>query len=115
MNGPGQVVLSGSRQALEPVAAAAEAEGTRVRWLPVDYASHSPQVDQVEAELGEALAGIAPAAGAGAVLLGGDRRAWRTRRGWMAGTGIANVRRAGAVRRGDRGRWPTAGTRCSSR
>ena len=63
MNGPGQVVLSGSRAALEPLAAAAEAEGTRVRWLPVDYASHSPQIDQVQAELEEALAGVAPAAG----------------------------------------------------
>ena len=63
VNGPGQVVLSGTRAALEPLAAAAEAEGTRVRWLPVDYASHSPQIDQVQAELAEALAGISPAAG----------------------------------------------------
>jgi acyl transferase domain-containing protein len=63
VNGPGQVVLSGSRRALEPLAAAAEAEGTRVRWLPVDYASHSAQIDQVEAELAQALAGIAPQPG----------------------------------------------------
>jgi acyl transferase domain-containing protein/D-arabinose 1-dehydrogenase-like Zn-dependent alcohol dehydrogenase/acyl carrier protein len=63
VNGPGQVVLSGARQALEPLAAAAEAEGTRVRWLPVDYASHCPQVERVEAELVEALAGISPQAG----------------------------------------------------
>jgi acyl transferase domain-containing protein len=63
VNGPGQVVLSGTRQALEPAAAAAEAEGTRVRWLPVDYASHCAQIDQVEAELGEVLAGITPQPG----------------------------------------------------
>ena len=60
VNGPSQVVLSGSRAALEPLAALAEAEGTRVRWLPVDYASHSPQIDQVRAELAEALAGVSP-------------------------------------------------------
>src|SRR5262249_50122645 len=36
---------------------------TRVRWLPVEYASHSPQVDQVQADLAGALAGISPRAG----------------------------------------------------
>src|SRR5262249_26902980 len=54
VNGPGQVVLSGAREVLEPLTAAAQAEGTRVRWLPVDYASHSAHVDQVRDELAEA-------------------------------------------------------------
>ena len=35
----------------------------RARLLAVDYASHSAQVEQVEAELAEALAGISPGPG----------------------------------------------------
>ena len=102
VNGPGQVVLSGSRAALEPLAAAAEAEGTRVRWLPVDYASHSPQIDQVRAELAEALAGVAPVAGQvpfySAVTGGLADTA-----GLDAGVLVRERAGAGPVRRCDRG------------
>ncbi|MEY7974712.1 acyltransferase domain-containing protein, partial [Saccharomonospora xinjiangensis] len=50
VNGPGQVVLSGDRSVLESVAAECAERGVRVRWLPVDYASHSPQVAAVREE-----------------------------------------------------------------
>jgi acyl transferase domain-containing protein len=63
VNGPASVVLAGDRQELARVVAAAEAEGARVRWLPVSYASHGPDVDQVARGLARDLAGIVPAAG----------------------------------------------------
>ncbi|WP_408640386.1 acyltransferase domain-containing protein, partial [Saccharomonospora xinjiangensis] len=50
VNGPGQTVLSGDRSVLESVAAECAERGVRVRWLPVDYASHSPQVAAVREE-----------------------------------------------------------------
>ena len=114
VNGPGQVVLSGSREALAPLAAAAEAEGVRVRWLPVDYASHSPQVDQVRPGWWRRWPGSAPVAGrvpfysAVTGAAGGHRG---------AGRGVLVRERAGAgpVRRRDRGAGRRPGTRCSSR
>jgi acyl transferase domain-containing protein/thioesterase domain-containing protein len=63
VNGPASVVLAGDRETLAQVMARAEAEGTRARWLPVDYASHGPAVDQVAAEIAEALGGIEPGPG----------------------------------------------------
>ena len=63
VNGPRLVVLAGQREALTEVAGQAEAEGVRVRWLPVGYASHGPAVDQVASELARELAGLAPSAG----------------------------------------------------
>ncbi|AOS63988.1 acyl transferase domain-containing protein/acyl carrier protein [Actinoalloteichus hymeniacidonis] len=50
VNGPGQVVLSGDRSVLESVAGGCVERGVRVRWLPVDYASHSPQVAAIRQE-----------------------------------------------------------------
>jgi acyl transferase domain-containing protein len=64
VNGPGAVVLAGDREVLAGVVAVAEAEGVRVRWLPVSYASHGPDVDVVAGDLARDLAGLAPAAGA---------------------------------------------------
>ncbi|MFW6693104.1 type I polyketide synthase [Streptomyces sp. MAR4 CNX-425] len=62
MNGPVSTVVSGDAAALDEVLAGCEADGVRARRIPVDYASHSPQVEQVRDELMEALAGIAPRA-----------------------------------------------------
>ncbi|MBV9445008.1 MAG: type I polyketide synthase, partial [Streptosporangiaceae bacterium] len=45
VNGPGSVVLAGDRAVLAGIVDRAENEGTRVRWLPVSYASHGPDVD----------------------------------------------------------------------
>ncbi|WP_024804254.1 SDR family NAD(P)-dependent oxidoreductase [Nocardia sp. BMG51109] len=63
VNGPASVVVAGENGALDEFVAACEADGVRVRRVEVDYASHSPQVDAVTAEITEALAGLAPARG----------------------------------------------------
>ncbi|MFF4363745.1 SDR family NAD(P)-dependent oxidoreductase [Streptomyces sp. NPDC001604] len=63
VNGPAAVVVSGEPQALEELKAQFEAEGIRARMVAVDYASHGPQVDRLEAEIREALAGISPRRG----------------------------------------------------
>jgi mycoketide-CoA synthase len=60
VNGPGATVLSGPRASLEKLVASLTAEDERARMLPVSYASHSVQVEQVRAELLDELAGIAP-------------------------------------------------------
>ncbi|WP_202238203.1 type I polyketide synthase [Actinacidiphila reveromycinica] len=63
LNGPAATVVSGDPEALEELAAACEAEGVRARVLPVDYASHSPQVEELEAQIRGALDGLAPQVG----------------------------------------------------
>ncbi|WP_225726472.1 type I polyketide synthase [Nocardia sp. JCM 34519.1] len=63
VNGPGATVVSGDRDALAELVVAAEAEGLRTRWLPVDYASHSPQVDMIRDRLLTDLAGTTGDAG----------------------------------------------------
>ncbi|WP_449289806.1 type I polyketide synthase [Nocardia jiangsuensis] len=62
VNGPDSVVLSGTREALEAFAAELDAD-VRTRWLPVDYASHSPAVEVLRAELTRTLTGIRPGPG----------------------------------------------------
>jgi acyl transferase domain-containing protein len=49
------------------------ADGVRARVLPVDYASHGPQVEELEQEILAALDGIAPRPGADPDDLGDDR------------------------------------------
>ena len=61
MNGPEATVVSGEPAALAELAAACEAAGVRIRALPVDYASHGPQVERLRDELLAALDGITPA------------------------------------------------------
>ena len=53
-------VVSGEISALRRFAAEREVAGTHVRWVAVDYGSHSIQVEAVEAELAAELAGIRP-------------------------------------------------------
>ncbi|MGW5724147.1 type I polyketide synthase [Amycolatopsis sp. NPDC003865] len=60
VNGPASVVISGEVAAVEEALARAEADGLRVRRIPVDYASHSAVVEVLEAELLEALADVEP-------------------------------------------------------
>ncbi|WP_197523590.1 type I polyketide synthase, partial [Actinokineospora pegani] len=62
VNGQSSVVVSGDNPGLDAVMAAAEAEGVRVRRVPVDYASHSAQVEALEAELLDVLGPVAPLA-----------------------------------------------------
>jgi acyl transferase domain-containing protein/acyl carrier protein len=63
VNGPALVAVSGDGEALTEFMARCAALGVEARRIDVDYASHSAHVDQVEAELLEALAGIRPVRG----------------------------------------------------
>ncbi|HEY7144161.1 MAG TPA: type I polyketide synthase, partial [Streptosporangiaceae bacterium] len=60
VNSPASTVVSGDAEAVAGFVAACQADGIRARMIAVDYASHSPQVEKVRAELTEALAGLAP-------------------------------------------------------
>ena len=62
-NGARSVVLSGDAEALDALAAELAAEDVRVKRVPVDYASHSAQVDQLRERLLADLAPIVPRAG----------------------------------------------------
>src|ERR1700683_2579491 len=72
VNGPRQVVVSGDAQALDELAAAWEGDGGRARRVEVDYASHSPLVEPIQAQVLDALAGVAAAPGTVAVVSGID-------------------------------------------
>ncbi|MBW4717854.1 type I polyketide synthase [Saccharothrix obliqua] len=63
-NAAGATVVAGALDALAELAATCEAAGHRARWLPVDYASHSPQVERLREELVTALDWLEPATGA---------------------------------------------------
>ncbi len=60
VNGPRSVVISGPADELQSMCEALAAEDVPVRRLLVDYASHSPAVEELHAELVDALAGLAP-------------------------------------------------------
>ncbi|MDH6142628.1 acyl transferase domain-containing protein/acyl carrier protein [Kitasatospora sp. GP30] len=60
VNGPAAVVVSGDTGELEELLARCEADGVRARRIPVDYASHSAHVEELESELLEVLAPIVP-------------------------------------------------------
>ncbi len=63
VNGPSSVVLSGTDAALDRVKDWCEERDIRAKRVPVDYASHSPQVEAVRDALGDALDGLTPADG----------------------------------------------------
>jgi acyl transferase domain-containing protein len=58
VNGPGSVVLAGRVEALREVIAALD--GVNCREIPVDYASHSAQVERIRPALMESISGIEP-------------------------------------------------------
>nr|WP_277816028.1 non-ribosomal peptide synthetase/type I polyketide synthase [Streptomyces graminilatus] len=60
VNGPSSLVVSAATGALDALVERYEAAGARVRRIPVDYASHSAQVESVRAPLLEALADTSP-------------------------------------------------------
>ncbi|WP_327174176.1 SDR family NAD(P)-dependent oxidoreductase [Streptomyces sp. NBC_01335] len=62
VNGPSAVVVAGEPAALDEFIAAGERDGVRTRRVPVDYASHSAQVETVREELLTALAPVTPRA-----------------------------------------------------
>lgn len=61
-NAPESTVLSGDPVALEQLTAALALRNIRVAPLPGRYAFHSPQMDELQPPLEDALAGIAPSA-----------------------------------------------------
>ncbi len=63
VNGPGSVVVSGEREALDVLLSELVADGVRAREIPVGYASHSAQIEEIRAELLEGCAGIASVSG----------------------------------------------------
>ncbi|MFI5758409.1 SDR family NAD(P)-dependent oxidoreductase [Streptomyces sp. NPDC051569] len=62
-NGPTSCVLSGDTDAVEALKEILEAEGVFCRMVNVDYASHSPQMDELREDLFAALASVGPKRG----------------------------------------------------
>jgi acyl transferase domain-containing protein/NADPH:quinone reductase-like Zn-dependent oxidoreductase len=62
INGPATTVISGSRDDVGAVVAACRARDVQARTIPVDYASHSHQVEPLREQILHALAGICPQA-----------------------------------------------------
>ncbi|RLV10395.1 polyketide synthase [Streptomyces griseocarneus] len=62
VNGPSSVVVSGEPEALDELIASCEADEVRARKVPVDYASHSAQVELLREELLKLLAPVTPKA-----------------------------------------------------
>ena len=60
VNGPRSMVVSGESDALSELLAWCEVEGVRARRIPVDYASHSVQVEGLRAELLDVLGPVVP-------------------------------------------------------
>ncbi|MET8909928.1 type I polyketide synthase [Micromonospora sp. NPDC004551] len=63
VNGPATTVVSGPPQAVADLVAACQADEVRARLIPVDYASHSPSVQQVAERLRTDLADVTPQPG----------------------------------------------------
>lgn len=59
-NGPTSTVLSGDPAALEAIVDQLHRQDTFCRMVKVDFASHSPQMDPLRAELLQALEGLKP-------------------------------------------------------
>ncbi|NLT70348.1 MAG: SDR family NAD(P)-dependent oxidoreductase, partial [Verrucomicrobiaceae bacterium] len=62
INSPGMVTLAGDTEPLEALVATLEEEGKFVRWLRIDYAFHTHQMEPIKDELLETLSGIQPRA-----------------------------------------------------
>ncbi|WP_433655213.1 type I polyketide synthase [Nocardia sp. CA-128927] len=58
VNGPSSVVVSGEIAAVRELLSGAEESGVRVREIPVDYASHSADVELIEQQVLAAAEGI---------------------------------------------------------
>ncbi|MGP4115512.1 acyltransferase domain-containing protein, partial [Streptomyces sp. 4N509B] len=63
VNGPRATVVSGEPAALDELVAACEYDGVRARRIPVDYASHSSQVEELRERILADLAVIEPVSG----------------------------------------------------
>lgn len=58
INSPNLVTLAGDTAPIEEIARELESEGKFVRWLPVDYAFHTRQMEPIREDLLAGLAGI---------------------------------------------------------
>ncbi|GAO07614.1 polyketide synthase [Streptomyces lydicamycinicus] len=63
INGPSATVVSGEPDALQELLAECAEQEVRARQIPVDYASHGAQVEELREELATVLAEVAPAEG----------------------------------------------------
>ncbi|MEU1949839.1 type I polyketide synthase, partial [Streptomyces sp. NPDC020125] len=70
VNGPESTVVSGPPEQVAATVTACREAGERARMIEVDYASHSPQVDEIAEELTELLKAVEPvgASGSGVVF-----------------------------------------------
>jgi amino acid adenylation domain-containing protein len=62
INSPGMVTLAGDTEPLEALVATLEEAGKFVRWLRIDYAFHTHQMEPIKDELLRTLSGIKPQA-----------------------------------------------------
>ncbi|UTP36023.1 type I polyketide synthase [Streptomyces rapamycinicus] len=60
VNGPLSVVVAGEPGALGELVGECEGVGVRARWVDVDYASHTVQVEAIEGELARSLVQVRP-------------------------------------------------------
>ncbi|QMU71143.1 type I polyketide synthase [Streptacidiphilus sp. P02-A3a] len=60
VNGPATTIVSGEVQAITELVNSLEAQAIRVRVIPVDYASHSAQVERIQDQILHDLAPITP-------------------------------------------------------
>ncbi|MFI1766243.1 amino acid adenylation domain-containing protein [Streptomyces sp. NPDC020800] len=63
VNGPSSTVVAGQPEALEELLAHCEASDVWARRIPVDYASHSPHVEEIREILAGELKGVRPRTG----------------------------------------------------
>ncbi|MDL2079810.1 SDR family NAD(P)-dependent oxidoreductase [Streptomyces sp. GXMU-J15] len=63
VNGPSSVVVAGDADALDELMAHCEGGDARARRVPVDYASHTWHVEDIQDELGRALGPVVPRTG----------------------------------------------------
>ncbi|MFE7603429.1 amino acid adenylation domain-containing protein, partial [Streptomyces sp. NPDC057494] len=63
VNGPSSTVVAGRPEALDELLARCEASGVWARRIPVDYASHSSHVDEIQDILARELKDVAPRSG----------------------------------------------------
>lgn len=61
-NSPRSTTLAGEPEALEAIGSRLKEQGVFWRWIKVDVASHSPQVDELREDLLDVLTGLQPAA-----------------------------------------------------
>ena len=63
VNGPSSVVISGEPEALGELLLLCETRGLRAKQIPVDYASHSRQIEAIQGRLEGELAEVSPRSG----------------------------------------------------